>query len=167
MVQEQVGELGYGEDVDEIEEQLQGGNSLLACVPRTQHARMIRPVHRLCLLSISSANDRPYSRTDGRLFVPPKRSGFSTAVLRRLRRDDASRDRGPALPRDGERRARLARVGYRADSPLVGSPGDHGRVPSWAEPRRFNVERSTRPLAPYLGASQSTPEGPPLEPGPT
>ena len=47
-----MGELGYGEDVDEIEEQLQGSNSLLACVPRTQHPRLIRSVHRLCLLSI-------------------------------------------------------------------------------------------------------------------
>ena len=41
VVQEQVGELGYGEDVDEVEEQLQGRDPLLAAVPDAQHPSMV------------------------------------------------------------------------------------------------------------------------------
>ena len=39
VVQEQVGELGDGKDVDEVEEQLQGRDSLLAPFPDPQHTR--------------------------------------------------------------------------------------------------------------------------------
>ena len=49
MVQEQVGELGYGEDVDEVEEQLQGRDLLLAAVPDAQHPSMVEPLRHVRL----------------------------------------------------------------------------------------------------------------------
>ena len=45
MVQQQVGELGHSEDKDQVEEQLQRRNALLATVPRSQRTRVIGDVH--------------------------------------------------------------------------------------------------------------------------
>src|SRR5215217_6642844 len=44
-----MGELGYGEDVDEVEEQLQGRDPLLTAVPSAQHPPMVEPLHRVRL----------------------------------------------------------------------------------------------------------------------
>jgi hypothetical protein len=44
-----VGELGYGEDVDEVEEQLQGRDPLLAAVPDAQHPSMVEPLRHVRL----------------------------------------------------------------------------------------------------------------------
>ncbi len=49
MVQQQVGELRYGEDLDQIEEQLQGRGSLLPSVPGSQQPSVMGIVHHLPL----------------------------------------------------------------------------------------------------------------------
>jgi hypothetical protein len=49
VVQEEVGELGYGEDVDEVEEQLQGRDPLLAGVPDAQYPSMVEPLRHVHL----------------------------------------------------------------------------------------------------------------------
>src|SRR3712207_2244359 len=44
-----MGELGYGEDVDEVEEQLQGRDPLLAAVPDAQHPSMVESLRHVRL----------------------------------------------------------------------------------------------------------------------
>ena len=66
MVEQPVGELRHSEDVDQIEEELQGCDRLLATVPGSQHTRVIVDVHHhSTLLRIPFPHQRLYSRTGG------------------------------------------------------------------------------------------------------
>src|SRR5919112_5947891 len=47
VVQQQVGELGHSEDKDQVEEQLQGRNALLATVRSSQRPPVIGDVHHI------------------------------------------------------------------------------------------------------------------------
>ena len=50
---EEAGYLGEGEDEDQVEEELQGGDPLLAPDPGRRHTSLIGDVHRVDLLSLS------------------------------------------------------------------------------------------------------------------
>src|SRR5215213_5111257 len=63
---------------------------------------MIGLLHCVCLPSILLPCDQPYSRTNRRIFVLPKRAGFRTVGLRRGRR----LPKNPADNRCANRRAR-------------------------------------------------------------
>ena len=49
---EEAGHLGEGEDEDQIKEELEGGNPLLAPDPGSRYTSLIGEVHRVHLLSI-------------------------------------------------------------------------------------------------------------------
>jgi hypothetical protein len=50
---EEAGYLGEGEDEDQVEEELEGGDPLLAPDPGWRHTSSIREVHVVHLLSLS------------------------------------------------------------------------------------------------------------------
>jgi hypothetical protein len=65
MLHQQVGELRYREDVDQVEEQLQGHDLSLAPAAGSQYPGSSKTLHRVNPFDISPLQDWLYFRTGG------------------------------------------------------------------------------------------------------